>query len=96
MSSKKYKSISVNVSPYNKNFLSANYNDEINNISKVSGVNINIFENIELHETQINIEEYKKNSTRAKKSKPVKKYMQQGSITINCDSPVWKNKPRCN
>jgi Ribonucleases G and E len=73
VSSKKYKSISVNVSPYNKNFLSANYNDEINNISKVSGVNINIFENIELHETQINIEEYKKNSTRAKKSKPVKK-----------------------
>ena len=73
VSSKKYKSISVNVSPYNKNFLSENYNDEINSISKVSGVNINIFENIELHETQINIEEYKKNSTRAKKSKPVKK-----------------------
>ena len=73
VSSKKYKSISVNVSPYNKNFLSENYNDEINSISKVSGVNINIFENIELHETQINIEEYKKNSTRAKKSKPTKK-----------------------
>ena len=70
VSSKKYKSISVNVSPYNKNFLSENYNDEINSISKVSGVNINIFENIELHETQVNIEEYKKDSTRAKKSKP--------------------------
>ena len=73
VSSKKYKSISVNVSPYNKNFLSENYNDEINSISKVSGVNINIFENIELHETQVNIEEYKKDSTRAKKSKPTKK-----------------------
>ena len=30
------------------------------------------------------------------KSKPIKKYIQQGSVTINCDSPVWKNKPRCN
>ena len=30
------------------------------------------------------------------KSKPIKKYIQQGSVKINCDSPVWKNKPRCN
>ena len=29
-------------------------------------------------------------------SKPIKKYIQQGSVTINCDSLVWKNKPRCN
>ena len=29
-------------------------------------------------------------------SKPFKKYSEQGSIKINCDSPVWKNKPRCN
>ena len=29
-------------------------------------------------------------------SKPIKKYSEQGSIKINCDSPVWKNKPRCN
>ena len=29
-------------------------------------------------------------------SKPIKKYVQQGAVTINCDSPVWKNKPRCN
>ena len=29
-------------------------------------------------------------------SKPIKKYVDQGSVTINCDSPVWKNKPRCN
>ena len=29
-------------------------------------------------------------------SKPIKKYVTQGSVTINCDSPVWKNKPRCN
>ena len=28
-------------------------------------------------------------------SKPIKKYVDQGSVTINCDSPVWKNKPRC-
>ena len=30
------------------------------------------------------------------KSKPIKKYVHQGSVKINCDSPVWKNKPRCN
>ena len=29
-------------------------------------------------------------------SKPIKKYVQQGAVSINCDSPVWKNKPRCN
>ena len=29
-------------------------------------------------------------------SKPFKKYIEQGSVKINCDSPVWKNKPRCN
>ena len=29
-------------------------------------------------------------------SKPIKKYVDQGSVKINCDSPVWKNKPRCN
>ena len=29
-------------------------------------------------------------------SKPIKRYSQQGSVNINCDSPVWKNKPRCN
>ena len=29
-------------------------------------------------------------------SKPIKKYIQQGSVKINCDSPVWKNKPKCN
>ena len=29
-------------------------------------------------------------------SKPIKQYIQQGSVKINCDSPVWKNKPRCN
>ena len=29
-------------------------------------------------------------------SQPIKKYVNQGSVTINCDSPVWKNKPRCN
>ena len=28
-------------------------------------------------------------------SKSIKKYVQQGAITINCDSLVWKNKPRC-
>ena len=30
------------------------------------------------------------------KSKPIKKIVKRGSIQINCDSPVWKNKPRCN
>ena len=29
-------------------------------------------------------------------SKPFKKFASQSSVTINCDSPVWKNKPRCN
>jgi len=29
-------------------------------------------------------------------SKPIKKYTDQGSVKINCDSPVWKNKPKCN
>ena len=28
--------------------------------------------------------------------KPVKKDASTGSVKINCDSPVWKNKPRCN
>ena len=30
------------------------------------------------------------------KSKPIKKYIDQGSVKINCNSAVWKNKPRCN
>ena len=29
-------------------------------------------------------------------SKPIKKYIKQGSVTINCDSPVWKKSERCN
>ena len=29
-------------------------------------------------------------------SKPIKKYTQQGSVKINCDSPVWKKRPICN
>ena len=29
-------------------------------------------------------------------SKPIKKFTQQGSVKINCDSPVWKKRPICN
>ena len=31
-----------------------------------------------------------------KKKKPVKVNASTGSVPVNCDSPVWKNKPRCN
>ena len=31
-----------------------------------------------------------------KMKKPVKKDASMGSVKINCDSPVWKNKPKCN
>ena len=31
-----------------------------------------------------------------RKEKPVKTNVTSGSVKINCDSPVWKNKPRCN
>ena len=30
------------------------------------------------------------------KKKKVKTDVPSGSVKINCDSPVWKNKPRCN
>ena len=40
--------------------------------------------------------EWVKSVVKTIKSKPIKKNIQQGSVTINCDSPVWKNKPRCN
>ena len=31
-----------------------------------------------------------------KKKKPVKTNVYSGSVKINCNSAVWKNKPRCN
>ena len=40
----------------------------------------------------------KSNKKMAKKvkKKKVKTDASTGSVKINCDSPVWKNKPRCN
>ena len=31
-----------------------------------------------------------------RKEKPVKTNVYSGSVKINCDSPVWRDKPRCN
>ena len=42
------------------------------------------------------MEMIEKNLTKKKKKKSVKTDASTGSIKINCDSPVWKNKPRCN
>jgi len=44
----------------------------------------------------INPPDWVKAAIKTIKSKPITKSLQQGSISINCDSPVWKNKPRCN
>ena len=42
-----------------------------------------------------NIKWAKGTKLRIKKSK-IKKDSSSGSVKVNCDSPVWKNKPRCN
>ena len=42
-----------------------------------------------------NIKWAKGTRLKIKKSK-IKKNSSSGSIKVNCDSPVWKNKPRCN
>ena len=51
---------------------------------------------VEGYTAEPNPPESVKNSIKYIESKPIKKYSQQGSVNINCDSPVWKNKPRCN
>ena len=54
--------------------------------------------NIEGHYEKRKLEKLEKiNKRKLKKmKKPVKKDASIGSVKINCDSPVWKNKPKCN
>ena len=37
-----------------------------------------------------------KYGTKIEDKKKKKEYKIKSSIKVNCDSPVWKNKPRCN
>ena len=45
---------------------------------------------------QINCSYMEKYGTKIEDKKKKKEYKIKSSIKVNCDSPVWKNKPRCN
>ena len=69
---------------------------EPNHIGYVLADNLCYLTGVEGYTPNENPPEWVNRVVKTIKSKPIKKYVQQGSITINCDSPVWKNKPRCN
>ena len=58
--------------------------------------NLSYLTGVEGYTANENPSEWVKGVVKQIESKPFKKGIEQGSIKINCDSPVWINKPRCN
>ena len=69
---------------------------EPNHIGYVLADNLCYLTGVEGYTPNENPPEWVNRVVKTINSKPIKKYSQQDSVNINCDSPVWKNKPRCN